>query len=125
MRLQLFLIMTASAVLAATASAQVPAAPAGGPATAPPTGSAPTVSPLTVSPVVPGAGRVVASTDAAPLTSPDFTAKDAEAPPLAVMIAPNTALGRQSSPPSSAAGLMGANPDLRPPTTDLGVTVVF
>jgi len=57
-----------------------------------------TVQGVTVRPQAPATGRVVASTDARPLTSPDFTAADAEPPPLAVKIARGVAVGAQGAP---------------------------
>lgn len=56
-----------------------------------------TVQGVTVRPQAPATGRVVASTEARPLTSPDFTAADAEPPPLAVAIAPGVAVGAQGA----------------------------
>jgi hypothetical protein len=108
--------------LAAPGLAQAPptaASPAAGPATP--------VRPLTVQTEPPARPKVVASTDAAPLTSPDFTDKDAAPPPMAVIIAPNTAAGRITIPTGKPDGLLKANPELNRNglAVDVGVTTVF
>lgn len=84
------------------------------------------VSGLTVRPEQ--RGTVIASSDAASLTSPDFTAADAQDPPLAVSIGKNTALGRYvvtNDPPP--AGLLRTNPDLTgsPVRGEVAIVSVF
>ena len=88
-----------SIALGAAKAAQAGAAPQGRAAptetatSAPATGD--TVQGVTVRPEARPQGRVVASTDAAPLTSPDFTAADAAPPPLAFSVARGVAFGAQ------------------------------
>jgi hypothetical protein len=95
------------------------------PGVAPP---ADTVRSITVTPETPQQGRVIASSDAAPLASPDFTAGDAEDAPLAVKIGDNAALGRKvvDNPPPPG-GLLRTNPDLigDPLRGEVGVTALF
>lgn len=108
-------------VLSPAQAASAPNAQAASPAAGAP------VAPLTVRPQTEPKGKVVASTAAAPMTSPDFTAEDARDPPLAVRIGPNTALGRQTPETSVPAGMLKTNPDLPGGyrTRDVGVTTVF
>ncbi|HTI66321.1 MAG TPA: hypothetical protein VL460_02110 [Caulobacteraceae bacterium] len=86
-----------------------------------------TVAPLTVRPQSEPVGRVIASSEAAPLTAPDFTAKDAQHPPLAVRIAPGAALGRQTVRSEPPPGLLRNNPDLGPDPAqaEVGITALF
>jgi hypothetical protein len=90
-----------------------------------------TVSGITVSPEIQRQGRVIASTDATSLTSPNFSAADAQDAPLAISIGQNTALGRQTvdnRPPATAGGLLGTNPELlgiQPTRGQVGVTTVW
>lgn len=96
------------------------------PAPAPEAATSAAVSPVTVRPQQ--RGRVIASSDAASLASPDFTAADAQDPPLAVSLGGDTALGRKvvtNDPPP--AGLLRVNPDLigSPLRAELAVTTVF
>ncbi|OYX32363.1 MAG: hypothetical protein B7Y99_08640 [Caulobacterales bacterium 32-69-10] len=101
------------------------------PVETPTTAAAGTVSGVTVTPQMRPRGKVIASSDAAPLSSPDFSAADAAPEPLAIAIAPNTALGRQvvsNRPAVNAGGLLGTNPELlgvNPNRGLLGVTTVY
>jgi hypothetical protein len=109
---------TATAVGAAKAAQAAPS---------PPVPSTDTVDPLTVRPETRPQGKVVASTDAASLSSPDFSAKDAEGRPLAISIGQNTALGQQSVDNTQPGGFLQVNPDVAGGETrgDVGVTSVF
>jgi hypothetical protein len=116
------------AVLAVSMAAVLAAAPAQAqvkpPATTAP-GSETTVKPVTVTPSTPPQGRVVASTDAAPITSPYFTAKDAEEEPQrAISLGGNAAAGVQSVDTTTSGGFLKVNPD-GTSRTDIGVTQVF
>lgn len=119
-----------SVAMQAAQAAQAAAQPGAAAAVEVPTvAPADTVSGLTVRPDLPRQGKVIASTSATSLTSPNFSAADAEPKPMAVAIAPNTALGKQTvdnTPP--AGGLLHNNPDLlgaQPARGDVGVTMVF
>lgn len=98
-------------------------APAGAPG-APGTGTGTTVNPVTVQPQVTPQGRVVSSTDATSVTSPNYSADDAAPPPRAVSIGGNAAAGVQTVVPSPPSGLP-ASIDPGPKRSELGVTTVF
>ena len=86
------------------------------------------VAPVTVLPETQPKGQTIISTDAAPLTSPGYTDKDAEndrSPPLAASVAPGVAVGRESHEPTPVGGLLGGNPDLNAPAVGIGATVVY
>ena len=87
-----------------------------------------TVEPVIVRPEARREGRVVASTDAYPLTSPYFSAKDAQDPPLAISLGGNSTLGRQRfDNRPRLGGLLANNPELtgNPTRSDIGVTTQF
>lgn len=90
-----------------------------------------TVAGITVSPEVRRQGRVIASTNATSLTSPNFSAADAEQAPMAIAIAPGTALGQrrvENRVAVNAGGLLGTNPELlgiEPTRGTIGVSSVF
>jgi hypothetical protein len=120
-----------SVAMQAAQAAQTAAAQPGSaaPVEAPTTAPADTLSGVTVRPDVPVQGRVVASTDATSLTSPNFSDADAQPAPLAVGVGQNTAIGRQTvdnTPP--AGGILHNNPELlgsQPTRGEVGVTSVF
>jgi hypothetical protein len=108
------------------------AAGAAQPVEAPTSAPAGTVSGLTVTPEVQRQGKVVASTDATSLTSPNFSVADASDKSLTIPLGDNTAAGKQvldNRPVNgSTVGVIRNNPDLlgSPPTrSDVGVTTVF
>lgn len=116
----------------ATQAATLPGAPAPGaakPVEAPTSAPADTVSGLTVSPLTQKPGKVIASTDATSLTSPNFSVADAAKKPMAIAIGDNTALGKQTVDNTPVmAGLSHNNPDIlgsQPTRGDVGVTTVF
>ena len=92
--------------------------------TAPAT-SGDTVEPVTVHPETQPQGRVVASTDAASLTSPNYSAKDNQEPVLAVGAGRNRALGAQKVDNTFAEGFLKVNPQGGATRTDVGVTNLF
>ena len=117
---------TGPSVAAQAAQAAQTPAPVTIPAPAAETATSAVVTGVTV--LAEQRGTVIASSDAAPLASPDFTAADAENPPLAVTIGKNTALGRKvvtNDPPP--AGFLRTNPDLvgSPVRGEIGITSVF
>ncbi|HTI67210.1 MAG TPA: hypothetical protein VL460_06650 [Caulobacteraceae bacterium] len=87
------------------------------------------VAGVTVTPQTQRPGKVVASTSAASLSSPNFSETDAQDKPLAVAIGDNTALGRKMVDNTPAAGgLLHNNPELQgsqPTRGDVGVATVF
>jgi hypothetical protein len=98
-------------------------APAGAPG-APGTGTGNTVNPVTVQPQVTPQGRVVSSTDATSITSPNYSPDDAAPPPRAVSLGGNAAAGVQTVTPSPPSGLP-ASMDPGPKRSEIGVTTVF
>ena len=87
-----------------------------------------TVEPVTVRPLSPREGRVVASTNARSLSSPNFGPEDATSAPLAFSLSDNSAFGAvQVDNPTPAGGFLHTNPDLarNPTSTDAGVVSVF
>ena len=84
-----------------------------------------TVKPVTVNPQAAQQGRVVSSTNAPPLSSPDFTAEDAQAPPKAISLGGTAAAGSQKVAPRPPPGGLPASIDPGPARSDVGVTKVF
>jgi hypothetical protein len=84
-----------------------------------------TVEPVTVTPETPVKGKVVASTDAASLTSPNFSAKDIGERTLAVSVGHNTAVGAQSVENTHMGGFLAVNPQGDTTRTDVGFARVF
>ena len=107
---------------AAPAGQPAPAGAPGAPGTTATPGT--TVNPVTVQPQTTPQGRVVSSTDATSITSPNYSAGDAADPPRAVSLGGNAAAGVQSVVPSPPSGLP-ASMDPGPKRSDLGVTTVF
>jgi hypothetical protein len=90
---------------------------------APGTGTT-TVNPVTVEPQTTPQGKVVSSTDATSLQSPDYSDKDAQPPPRAVSLGHNAAAGVQTVTPTAPAGLP-ASLDPGPQRSEIGVTAAF
>jgi hypothetical protein len=87
-----------------------------------------TVSGVTVRPLTQPQGKVIASTEATSLKSPNFSDAEAAPPPLALGLGDNAAVGKQSVDNTAVAGLLHNNPDLLGSSafrTDVGVTAVF
>ena len=83
------------------------------------------VEPVIVHPEAQPQARVVASTEAASLTSPDFSARDDQDPLLAVRAGRNRAFGAQSVDNTVAEGFLKVNPRGGATRTDVGLTSVF
>jgi hypothetical protein len=94
------------------------------PAPSTPAPPAPTVGGVTVEPPAQQKGRVVSSTDAAPLQSPNYTDEDAQPAPRAVSLGGSTAAGVRAIDTAPPAGLP-ASMDPGPPRASIGVTTVF
>ena len=69
--------------------------------------------------------RVVASTEATSLSSPNFSAKDVSDLTLAVSAGSNSAVGAQSVDNTHSGGFLAVNPQGGPTRTDVGFTNVF
>ena len=108
------------AIQAAKAGNQPKAAPA-----APAPRPADTVETLTVSPESTPKGRVVASTAAASLTSPNYSAEQAKDQPMAVGLGGNASVGAQKVDNTHAEGFLKVNPQGPVRRTDVGLTNVF
>ena len=112
------------AVQAAKATQAAEAAPA---ATTSSSIAGDTVEPVTVRPQTPTERRVIASTDAASLTSPNFGPADAQSAPLAFRVGNNAAVGAVAvGGASPAGGFLHTNPDLArdPDATDAGLAAL-
>ncbi|HTK36582.1 MAG TPA: hypothetical protein VL358_15025 [Caulobacteraceae bacterium] len=86
--------------------------------------AASSVAPVTVQPQTQPQGRVVSSTDAASMTSPNYSAGDAEDPPRAVSLGGAAAAGVQAADSAPLPGLPASMAGA-PKHSDVGVTTVF
>jgi hypothetical protein len=87
-------------------------------------GAAPSVGGVTVQPQATPQGRVVSSTDATSLTSPNYSAKDAQPAPRAFSLGGNAAAGVQPADNAPVPGLPASQAG-GARHSDIGVTTVF
>jgi hypothetical protein len=98
--------------------------PAPGSAAPNPNAAGTTVNPVTVQPQTTPQGRVVSSTDATSITSPNYSAGDAQNPPRAIGLGGNAAAGVQGVDPAPPSGVPASQAG-NPRHSDIGITTVF